>query len=266
MKEFVWALKRKKLPRDAIAVTFDDGYRDTLTCAKPLLEVAKVPATVFLTTGSLGARCEFWWDELARLALGPGEPVRGSIAISGEQISFDLPGAGRDEADADWRAWENPRTPRQKFFLKFWKILMTLDSLTREAAMRKLRELLGERSGDGQPMRVEDIADLLRGSIFQIGAHSVSHRQLTTLPLEEQRIEILESKHVCEKLAGGRVEGFAYPFGGVDPNTRNLVEECGFDWACSTREHAIQWQNQDAFVLPRVQCRKAELPQSLRAM
>jgi peptidoglycan/xylan/chitin deacetylase (PgdA/CDA1 family) len=264
MKEFVSALKSKKLPRDAIAVTFDDGYRDTLTCAKPLLEDAKVPATVFLTTGSLGIEREFWWDELARLVLGTGKRVRGSIEISGEHVSLDLPMMEQDEVDSDWRAWEKPGTPRQNSFIKLWNILTTLDGLTREAAMRRLRERLGEQPGDGLPMRVDDIANLLRGPMFQIGAHSVSHRQLTSLSLEERRIEILESKHVCEKLTGRRIEGFAYPYGKLDESTRDLVEACGFEWACSTREQPIQQQNQDAFVLPRIQWRQTEFPESCK--
>jgi len=39
------------VPRNAAAITFDDGYRDTLTHAAPILAGYGVPATVFLATG-----------------------------------------------------------------------------------------------------------------------------------------------------------------------------------------------------------------------
>src|SRR5262245_44463727 len=54
------ALARGDAPRDAAAVTFDDGYADVLTEAVPVLERYGCPATVFLTTGAIGRDGEFW--------------------------------------------------------------------------------------------------------------------------------------------------------------------------------------------------------------
>jgi peptidoglycan/xylan/chitin deacetylase (PgdA/CDA1 family) len=49
-------------PRRFVLLTFDDGYRDNLECALPLLEIYQVPALVFVTTGS---GSNFWWEHLA---------------------------------------------------------------------------------------------------------------------------------------------------------------------------------------------------------
>ena len=68
MDEFVTLMKRDRLPRTAVGLTFDDGYVDNLTTAKPVLERHNLPATVF----ALGDRQSvepFWWDELADLVL-----------------------------------------------------------------------------------------------------------------------------------------------------------------------------------------------------
>lgn len=44
------------------AITFDDGYKDNLTNALPLLEKYNIPATIFVTTSSLGEKASFEWD------------------------------------------------------------------------------------------------------------------------------------------------------------------------------------------------------------
>src|SRR5688572_16739692 len=55
--------------RRAVAVTFDDGYADNLDPAARCLASFSVPATVFVATGLIGGRLEFWWDRLEALLL-----------------------------------------------------------------------------------------------------------------------------------------------------------------------------------------------------
>src|SRR5215211_93242 len=54
----------RPLPRRAVALTFDDGYRDNLDLAVPLLEELRLPATFFLVPGLLSGETRAWWEIL----------------------------------------------------------------------------------------------------------------------------------------------------------------------------------------------------------
>ncbi len=57
-----------EIPEGAVAVTFDDGFRNNYTAALPLLRRLQIPATLFLTAGLVG--------ETNRWMAGRGFPER----------------------------------------------------------------------------------------------------------------------------------------------------------------------------------------------
>jgi peptidoglycan/xylan/chitin deacetylase (PgdA/CDA1 family) len=60
---------KRQLPRRAVVLTFDDGYRSFMTYAYPVLKELDFPATLFVYTDYVGAgRNALGWDDLARLA------------------------------------------------------------------------------------------------------------------------------------------------------------------------------------------------------
>jgi len=50
-----------------ILITFDDGYIDNYSNARPLLEKYQLPAIFFIATGNIDSGKEFWWDQLEQL-------------------------------------------------------------------------------------------------------------------------------------------------------------------------------------------------------
>lgn len=62
---------RAAAPRNLVAITFDDGYRDNLTVALPLLERFQLPMTLFVTAGFVGREGYLSESELHEISQHP---------------------------------------------------------------------------------------------------------------------------------------------------------------------------------------------------
>jgi peptidoglycan/xylan/chitin deacetylase (PgdA/CDA1 family) len=84
LAQAVTELTTDRATRPGVVVTFDDGYRDNLLHALPVLRRYAVPATIFVTTrfcdqtlshsryGAVSPRLHLGWDEVRALAREPG--------------------------------------------------------------------------------------------------------------------------------------------------------------------------------------------------
>ncbi len=66
---------------------------------------------------------------------------------------------------------------------------------------------------------------------FEIGAHTVNHKYLTTIPNEEAEYEIKHSKKKLEDIVNISVNGFCFPGGKYNNTHLKLVNEAGFKYA-----------------------------------
>src|SRR6185503_18276070 len=67
-----WQSGNAMMPTNAALVTFDDGYRNNLTRAAPILRSLDIPALINISTGYVGSKRILWPDEIyQRVALWP---------------------------------------------------------------------------------------------------------------------------------------------------------------------------------------------------
>ncbi|GAB3580658.1 polysaccharide deacetylase family protein [Hymenobacter daeguensis] len=69
---------------------------------------------------------------------------------------------------------------------------------------------------------------------WEIGAHTMSHPRLATLPLAEATAEIQRSKTALEATLHTRVVSFAYPYGDLSEAVKAAVRAAGFAFGVAT--------------------------------
>lgn len=144
--------KNMPIPKDSVAITFDDGYRDNLTEAAPILKKFNYPALVFVCLDYLEKN---------------------------KKDSLDY-----------WVKWE--------FLSK------------------------------------EDFVHLTDFN-FDVGLHSLTHRRLSRLSVEELKKEILNAKIKLEHYINREVNLFSYPYGAFNLKTIEILRTGGFIGACCSR-------------------------------
>jgi len=254
MDELVHLLSAGILPDDAVAITFDDGYRDNLINAKPLLTRYGLPGCLFLTTGNVDSGEPFWWDELASMVMEWPGPSHCEQVCGKETIFLDWQEAdAHDHAQRDWKAWDEPRTTRQKAYLAIWQILRQAPKNVRDAAMETLRLRFATTPDSlAMPMTGEEVRRLLEGGLITLAAHSVTHPALTGLSEPERRREIELSRERCRTLSNKQISGFAYPHGDMNPEVQKDVADLGYSWACSTEGAWLVGEQRNLYALPRI--------------
>jgi peptidoglycan/xylan/chitin deacetylase (PgdA/CDA1 family) len=257
------ALQRVNRGQCTVVLSFDDGYADNLYNAKPLLEQYDVPATVFVTTGYLGSRREFWYDDLERILLN-NRPLPDMLRLKVRehwhewQLSLFTDGSqNTDSIYNGWNiSWPDDPTPWHRLYRSLFHMLHPLPDEERQNVLEHLASWAGIDTSQRPTHRTLSAEELMRladGGLVEIGAHSVSHPVLSSLPVSAQLREILKSKARLEELLGYRIASFAYPFGGhrhYTEQTVTVVREAGFDWACSNFEGIVR-SGTDPWQLPR---------------
>jgi peptidoglycan/xylan/chitin deacetylase (PgdA/CDA1 family) len=246
-----------------VAVTFDDGYADNLSQAKPILETCRVPATVFVATAALETGAAFWWDELEHLLLHPSSlPASLTLDLDGRRFAWSL---GDDahytrERFAAHRKWNVSRpddpTQRHALYRALCRLLRPMADDSRQRALASLRDWAGRASYESplvQMLTRNEVRRLATGPWVEVGAHTVSHPVLGDLPVAVQRSEIGASRQCLEAMVGRPITTFAYPYGTKADYTKataSLVEEEGFALACSNFPEAVS-RTSDMYQLPR---------------
>lgn len=208
----------RPLPARAIALTFDDGYRDNLEVALPMLKLMGTPATFFLVPGLLDRSVTAWW----------------------ELVGWAFARATR--RPSAWRGLALPVTSGGGFA---------------RLAVTAAAEALTRMSGRGRHEAIQELVDALRpegrhdiGELFldwdgaralagraSVGSHSLVHHILGEETAADQHDDLREARRRLEEGLATPVTTLAYPNGSRHAYRASTVEAArstGYRYALTT--------------------------------
>ena len=220
--------------------TFDDGYRDNLTFAYPVLKRHNVPFTIYVPTDFPDGRGVLWWLVLEEIVR---KLRHWNVDMDGIERTFVCGTAGEKRTTYDTVYWWLRNLP--------------------EGRARNIICALAEKAGvdvEGMCrsliMNWDELRCLSKDPLVTIGAHTKGHFAIAKLSEHEARLEIAESIARVEEEIGLPCRHFSFPYGDETSATKRdfeIAESLGLKTAVTTRKGLIHRDaNVCATGLPRV--------------
>jgi peptidoglycan/xylan/chitin deacetylase (PgdA/CDA1 family) len=228
------ATDAQQSPRYAV-ITFDDGYRDNIATALPILERHDAPFTMYVPTGALTRTLQSWW-------LGLRELFRShdTVAIDAMCIEFRCPDHHKKMlALRQVARWVHE---------DYTRVAMLVPTFSRAGlSLSALNEayFLDERQ----------LQVLARHPLASIGGHTDSHPALACLDAVSAQAEMSDNRNYLQNLIQSPVRHFAYPYGDLKacgPREELLARDLGFSTAVTTQSGQLAAQPLNHFALPRM--------------
>jgi peptidoglycan/xylan/chitin deacetylase (PgdA/CDA1 family) len=202
-----------------IVITFDDGYRDNLNYAYPILEKFNAPATIYIITKFINNKFIPWW------------------------IKLDYFIKNQKKID----------TNKKKLFNLYKNKLLLSDQLTID---KNVLSILGKNNKlkyNNIFLDQKEIQYLSKQKLITIGSHSHSHYNFSKLTEEQTLSEFKTSKSILENMINKKILHFSYPYGGyqnINFKFNKLLKNLGYLSAVTTVRKKLYMSDQ--FELPRV--------------
>jgi peptidoglycan/xylan/chitin deacetylase (PgdA/CDA1 family) len=241
-------------------LTFDDGYRDNIETAVPILRTWGVPATFFIPTDFLESPKLPWWDYIAYVIKQSRTQqlnLKRSVDNAGAPLSIDLDSIPHAVAIAMIvREILEETIADVPWFLE--QLAVHANVVVNQAELSRALFMDWDQ--------VRRLADSTTG--LTVGSHAQSHQKLAKLDDQSQHRELVISKQVLENRLGHEVLALAYPFGWPGTytlTTKRVASESGYRLAFTSQAGVNRPGDLDPLEINRFGVGSSDSPALLRA-
>ena len=197
------------------ALTFDDGYLNNFTNAKPVLEEFKCPATFFIT-GLNEIGDNMLWADYVNIASALTDK---DIEVEDEQFQKRENTYFSQSSGKSLYEVIKHQKADYAYKLKVKEAFGKYVAFENQSDIKEYWQLMS----DGQ------IAETSRSSFIKIGSHGYYHNNLGTITYDNALDELSRSKKYLENLVQYEIKEIAYPDGSYTPQLVASVKQMGFN-------------------------------------
>lgn len=236
---------KKKIKPYSMVVTFDDGYKNNIVTAQPVLEKYNIPASIFLATGFIGNKNPFWIDRLD-YALQAANVNGLEIELGNEKIRIDS--SDRDTLQRSYFTMRQATKAANRPDHEMQTELARLSDRLEQDSGKALTDIIEQDDWAGL-LNWDDVAT--SSELVTYGAHTVDHVRLEYVDPDVARQQIDLSKQAIEQARATVCNEFCYPNGSYNTEITHIIAECGFRLAL-TSECGLNGVGDNLYTLKRV--------------
>lgn len=220
-------------------IMFDDGYKDNIEYAAPILKKYNCKASFYVVTDCINKNFPTWTHLLEHLFQ----------FTSKKELVMDfnfLPAALQIKK-------LNDTAERLSYVKKLKPFLKTLPHEQRNEAIDRILNSYDDTEIPALMMSWNDLQQL-RSEGHYIGSHSVSHCMLGTMSDEREiTYELVESGKRIKEMLGYFPITISYPVGSYNEATKRLARKAGYKIGLAVKQDIYDPSKSDEFEIPRIE-------------
>lgn len=219
-------------------ICFDDGYKDNLQYAAPVLAKYGCKASFYVVTDCIDRNVPTWTHVLEHRFQHTGQ-----TAID---LHFDF-------LPAQLRVSTLPDTTSRIAYVR--RLKPFLKKLPHEQRQQVLDAVDRAYADADIPQIMMDWDDIrtLRAAGHYIGSHTVTHCMLGTMAAQDQMEELTQSAAVIERQLGYRPLTISYPVGSYNADTIRLSREAGYGIGLAVKQDLYDPHRDSIYEIPRLE-------------
>lgn len=229
-----------KTGKPLCAIGFDDGYRDYLEYALPILKKYNCPSSMYIVTECIDKDLPPWTYILNHYFINTNK-----LAITLD--TRDFPGHLKT---TNWRS----KAERLQFAKQLNPYMKSLNNNVREKLYKDIITELNDVTPPTGLMLTWDEIKNLKEHNCEVGSHTVNHPVLSKkLSREELILELKESGKIIEKHTGVFPDTISYPFGAYNEEVKKVSAEAGYKLGVTVNPGTYDNMRHDLFEVPRIE-------------
>lgn len=240
LEDFLTESTRYKSSKQIATILFDDGYKDNIEYAVPILKKYNCAASFYVVTDCIDRNIPTW-TFLTDHALQ-------KTNVSGLELSFPY-------VPEELKRIQLKENSSQNLLVS--KIKPWMKTLSNAKRLEVLQSILNQCSDvplpENKMMSWNDIREL-NESGFYIGSHSHTHPMLGRLEDEAEINDELEisSNRIRQELGKAPVT-ISYPIGSFDDRVMKLSQKNGYKYGLAVEQRFYSSERDSLFAIPRVE-------------